>query len=476
MSSLLLRQRTLDDTMHEHNFRRTHRIGNWQPVESGLLRAPEEWVNNCDCGETRKIKTRPRGFWVKSQPTRLERVRKYPGQWANVLKRLLKNREGSSGDLSISSTRILRLSGIGWVDLENLIDALLRDGIIEKFEPYLKSSRATVVVFKEEVIIPLIALLGLDLKEREREKISLSYASWECPPPENPSAKKLINILEVMKKRWSETSKPVVPSVPGKETIMASLPNYLFLLEAIREIFSITSTGEILSFRELAVRVTGDSKGLEGIKTYLRTLLGDLEQYGIREHSPLIFCKLPIIGKIGEKELDLFACEDYSALTLNTARSFIPVSGKLRRLILIENLTPFEKLAKEILLSKDSGIVFLSGYPPGHIKFFVKKIIEFSSAEGLVWCDLDPDGVEIALTVGDWFGPKWRPIFMDGEFLVSSKSKSLADSDREKIKILNTREGINFFKPLLLEMAERGIKVEQEAQTISIIDFLNCTS
>ncbi len=61
--------------MHEHKFKRRHRTGPWRhSSEPGLMLAYDEWVNLCACGEERKIKTSPRGKWLKASSAKIGRV------------------------------------------------------------------------------------------------------------------------------------------------------------------------------------------------------------------------------------------------------------------------------------------------------------------------------------------------------------------------------------------------------------------
>lgn len=257
------------------------------------------------------------------------------------------------------------------------------------------------------------------------------------------------------------------------ELMMKSLSNYILLLETLREVFNIAISNEMVSMRELSVRLTGDSKGLESIRSYLRTVIGDLKHYGITEHSALLFCRLPLIGKISDRTIDLSACADFVSMTSMTAGLFEPTSSSMRRIVLVENLTPFERLARESeRFGNDTGILFLSGYPPGFVRDFVKRLLKFRPIEGLIWCDLDPDGIEIALTAGKWFGKSnWNPLFMGKDWLSSSKTKPLSEADFKKLNNLKNRADAEIFNPLICEAARLEVKVEQEAQNLSFSDI-----
>jgi len=58
--------------------------------------AYDEWVNLCSCGEERKIKTSPKGKWLKASSAKTGRVRTYPEKWREILKVLIKGRTGQN--------------------------------------------------------------------------------------------------------------------------------------------------------------------------------------------------------------------------------------------------------------------------------------------------------------------------------------------------------------------------------------------
>ena len=463
--------------MHEHKFRKISIKGKWlSSPDKGVLLAYEKWVNFCDCGEQKEIKTHPKGIWRKAATRNAERVQTYPSEWLELLKSLLKAKINlGSFDIEINAKSALRATGGGWNEFERLVSSLLKDGVIEIFEPYPKrSQKDQKLVFKAEIIDQLRGTLGFDLIIKEREKVDKFFETWEPPPLKAGSpANVIFSLLGEMKLKWAQSGKTTVPLGNGSETIMKSLSNYVLFLETIRTIVNTSLSSEILSFRELSVRITGDSKGLENIRNYLKDALGDLNYYGIVEHSPFIFCRLPVTGKINGKTIDLTACDDYMSLTLRSAKTFKPELSKMKRLILIENLTPFETLARDHeRLGDNTGILFISGYPPSHISEFVKKLMNFSPFEGLIWCDLDPDGVEIALTAAKWFEKvSWSPLFMDKEFLQSSVNKPLSENDLNKLCSIKTRNDIAIFDSLISEMWRLSKKVEQEAQKISLPAF-----
>lgn len=434
--------------------------------------AYDEWINVCECGEAREIKTHPKGILWKASASNIERIKTYPEGWSKAIRDIIAGRlKDEINDIAFSIDSIHKIAAIRLDELDGFVNLLLKDGVIEKFEPYPKGSqKETKIIFRADNLYLLKNLLGLDLKDRQKEAIDNLFESWEYPYEGlTAPAQRIAEIIDTAKNLWKENERAIIISKEGKEIIMKSLSNYILLLETLREIFNIAASHERLSMRELSVRLTGDSKGLEGIKSYLRTAIGDLNPYGIVEHSPLLFCRLPLIGKIGDRTIDLSACGDFVSMTSMTAGLFEPLSSSMTRIVLVENLTPFERLAKEIeRFRSDTGVLFLSGYPPGFVRAFVKKLLEFRPIEGLIWCDLDPDGIEIALTAGKWFGKSsWTPLFMEKDWLSSSKTKTLSEADFKKLNNLKNRNDARIFHPLINKMEELGVKVEQESQLLT---------
>jgi hypothetical protein len=461
--------------MHEHVFKKTRRTGGlMRSAEPGILVAHEEWVNICACGEVARIKTSHAGTWKKAESCNAGRVSVYPEVWRDAIRAILKARPDSESDIVYPAERVVGLTGMAWHEFEEMAGGLLRDGVVEMFEPYPKNTRKAKIVLRSETVAKLKTLLGLDAKDKEAEVITAFFDAWEYPSGVNSLSEKVAHVMDSMKGRWLVTGKAIITTSAGRETIMKSLSNYALLLEALRGIFNLTQRGDSMGLRELSTDIAGDSKAFERIKPYLRELLGDLGRFGVNEHSPLVYCKLPITGTVGGRPLDLSACDDYITLTMKTARAFRPVSSAMKRLVLVENLTPFEIVASETgLVEGGTGIVFLSGYPPGHVREFLKGLPQ--PEETLLWCDLDPDGIEIALTAARWF-KVWRPLFMDKVYLLTSRTRPLETHDREKLSSLKGKDSASVFAPLIEEMKRLGVKVEQEAQkTGSLLEYLsNC--
>ncbi len=431
--------------------------------------AYEVKVNRCDCGEERKVKTAPKGIWWKGITSRPAKVKTYPEKWRGIIADCILSLDTNNSAIAMTTERFVR-NGLTWAEADELSRNLVLDGCAEKFERYRQSASKDVrVVFPEPIVQSLRILLGLNTKEKEEEGIETFFHEWEKNQlADTPTG----NIIAELAETWRINRKPIL-SIGDAAVLLRSRQSYKLILETLRAISSLNIAGENIAFRELSVKVCGNTKGLLPVKSYLKRMLGNLEDYGITEHAVLIYCKGSIIGNVDERILDLSAAVDYAVLTESTASRFKPAQANIESFLLIENQTSFE--AAVSILPANTCCVFLSGYPPRHVQSFVKKLLKFKPAKGKIWCDIDPDGVEIALTAGKWFesvGAEWQPVGMDKQiFLKAEITKSLDERDKSKIKALKERAEGQIFHDLLDEMERVGKKVEQE--TISPANLLD---
>lgn len=430
--------------------------------------AHETWINLCECGEERKIRTAPKGIWRRGGETHYERVKTYPEVWKRILSDLI---GAQKSDVVISLDKFGRL-GLPWSEAEDLAKKLVIDGIAERFEKYpRRSTKDTKIVISEEIIRKLRVLLGLNKRESEEDAVTAFFDNW-MKLKSGDSFQQVADVpagslIDQMAELWHAGNRSVLPLTEGP-VVVRSLVSYKLILETLKAIALLNLAEETMPFRELSVKVSGDSKCLAAVKPYLKSFLGNLEDHGITEHASLIFCHMPVVGEINYRSVDLSASEDYSVVTKSTALKFKPIHGKFDSILLVENQTAFEKVVNK--LPENIGCIFISGYPASYIRTFVKRLLDFNPASGLIWCDMDPDGIEIALTAGKWFeeaGLEWKPLGMDVTTFLNAKTyKPLEEADRRKIKTLKARMGTSFFHALLDEMEETEKKVEQEAVRI----------
>lgn len=450
--------------IHQHEWRSISKKSPWKRSPQGeLLMAYEVRVKRCDCGGELKIKTAPKGIWWKGINRRLGSVQTYPEPWKKTLSEAMRRRV--EGDRRVSLDQMNRygfLSGLTGAEVNQLVQTAVEDGLVERFDRYPKRTEKDIqIIIPQELLIILRGMLGLNKKDADEEVIDTFFDEWKksrmegIPPGE---------IIDRFADSWLEERAAILPFSEGPVRLK-SFRTYIVLLKSLKEIALLSLSEERLPFRELSIRITGDSKGLASVKPYIKRLLGELEHYGIIDHSSHFFCRISLTGEVNGQTIDLSAAVDYVALTSSTARAFRPTYGNFSALLLIENLTSFEAIIP--LLPKDIGIVWLSGFPPGYVRAFVENLLTFHPVPGRVWCDLDPDGIEIALAAGRWFeraGQPWLPIGMGKEFFIEeSSARSLENRDKEKITALKTRSDTVIFHEVLDKMENSGRKVEQEA-------------
>lgn len=446
--------------MHKHKWHIDSKRESWkESPQKGLLMAYEVKIRRCDCGEERKIKTAPKGTWWKSAENSIERIKTYPEKWKKSLAGSVSNLSNACSAITLEKLRRINLT---WAEAEELVESLVADGIAEKFEKYPKRNPKNIKIFiSPDTVQTLRKLLGLDKEEKVQKEIDVFFKDWKNLNIKNAPEG---NLIDQLADTWHDNKKPFLPLKNG--TIrLKSFNSYKLILNTLKTIYSIRLSGETIYFRELSVMVSGNSKTLASLKPYLKNMLGNLEEYGIQDHSPIMFCRIPVTGTLNGLSIDLCATVDYTPLTLSTAKAFKPVNGDYRALLLVENLTTFETTIPH--LPKDIGIIWLSGYPPSYVRMFVKKLLEFIPSPGFIWCDPDPDGMEIVLTAGKWFeeaGQKWKPVGMDKDILLNCKtSRDLDERDRNKIKQLSSRPDAAIFHETLILMEKTGKKPEQES-------------
>jgi len=456
--------------MHEHKWKITFKKEPWrESPEQGLLMAYEVKINRCDCGEEKKVKTAPKGIWWKGINSNPEKVKVYPEKWKKTIADCLTNSSAINNDISMMAERFVRC-GLTWAEAEELSRNLVMDGCAEKFERYPRRTPKDIrLVVPQPVVQFLRVLLDLNKREGEEGEISAFFDEWEKIDLPDTSAGSLIAQMAEM---WRNSKKPLLPARDAP-VILRSLQTYKLILETLKTIALLNIADETIPYRELSLRVSGDTKGLISIKPYLKRILGKLEDCGITDHAPIVLCRASVIGEVKGRTLDLSAAADYTVLTEATALAFKPVHAQFKSILLIENQTSFETAAAN--LPEDICCVFLAGYPSSHIRSFVKNLLRFNPVSGHIWCDIDPDGIEIALTAGKWFeesGVSWQPLGMDKEMLLkATTTKPLDDRNRGKITTLRARTDARLFHELLGAMESIGKKLEQE--TISPDKLLN---
>jgi len=217
--------------------------------------------------------------------------------------------------------------------------------------------------------------------------------------------------------------------------------------------------------RDFALLARGDSKGITTAEWNWLAAAVDLEKSGIFEHTPHLLIAGPIRLHTATGIIDLNASADWSALTPETIATAQRCDGQPRAWRLIENLTSFERSARQ--RTPDMAVVWLPGFPPSWWQECMRHLLIAAPAPAEIACDPDPAGIAIALQAAKvWEAAHlpWQPFAMHRDNLLAApQRKPLTEHDRQQLaQLLSTT-----LPPALYQLAatllELGEKAEQES-------------
>ena len=243
---------------------------------------------------------------------------------------------------------------------------------------------------------------------------------------------------------------------------------WLALVEALK----ISASGEDMPLRELSVRVTGDSKSLATLRGDLDRLGVNLEEWGIYEHQPILRAVGPVEYRVpGDRGAARFnAVADYACLTLKTVSSLEITRNEADAVLIVENLTPFEALARESHSRLSRVLLIYAGGFIGRAETtLLRKVLGARPVPGFIWTDLDLGGHRIFGAVERVFkqhGTSLTRIASAPEFIDGAVAGvPLAAGERAQLeRLLATGEMPAEEAEWLGAILSRGTKVEQEAQ------------
>lgn len=266
----------------------------------------------------------------------------------------------------------------------------------------------------------------------------------------------LMRFCEAQKIRLSQNKKA--------EYFDGDIKEYEKLLKAVAVIFDVS---EETFIRDFSVKVFGDSKTFESIKSKVKRILfqyGDfpeedtiLEDLNIIKNPGHVYIKGSAVIVIKGQQLDLSKLNGDIAISsaLLTDISSITVTGK--RVVTIENLTTFNAFHE-----KDTFAIYLGGYHNSHRRNFIRKIYyDNPDAEYYHFGDIDAGGFYILLHLRAKTGIHFMPYHMGIPELKLFKAytKVLSDND---IKRLNNLLNSEFYETANY-MLDHNCKLEQEA-------------
>lgn len=288
--------------------------------------------------------------------------------------------------------------------------------------------------------------------------------------PKAQTNEQLISLLDTysdkneLLKRFCDAQKIRLSQNKKAEYFDGDVTEYEKLLKAVAMIFDIS---EETFIRDYSIKVFGDSKTFESIKSKVKRLLfqyGDfpeedtiLEDLNIINNPGHVYIKGSAVIVIKGQRLDLSELNGDIAVSsaLLPEISSINVTGS--RVMTIENLTTFNAFHE-----RGTFTVYLGGYHNSHRRHFIKKIYQDNpDAEYYHFGDIDAGGFYILLHLKSKTGVNFMPYHMGIPELQQFKAytKSLTDNDKKRLAALNGSE----FSDTVNYMLEHNCKLEQEA-------------
>jgi hypothetical protein len=217
--------------------------------------------------------------------------------------------------------------------------------------------------------------------------------------------------------------------------------------------------------RDFALLARGDTKAVSDSEwNWLESVI-DLAEFSIERHTPLLLIAAPLCLQMPHGQLDIAASADFAALTPATVQAVTAVTGTVSRWHLVENLTSFERVAKN--REPDTGVIWLPGFPPAWWRETVGRLLDFAPAPACIACDPDPAGIAIALKAAGLWRERslaWQPWKMSATDLASLRArKALTEGDKLQLAALQQEPALPAMLAELLEwMLGHGEKGEQE--------------
>lgn len=264
--------------------------------------------------------------------------------------------------------------------------------------------------------------------------------------------------------RFCEAQKIRLSQNKKAEYFDGDVTEYEKLLKAVAMIFDVS---EETFIRDYSIKVFGDSKTFESIKSKVKRLLfqyGDfpeedtiLEDLNIIKNPGHVYIKGSAVIVIKGQRLDLSELNGDIAISsaLLPEISSITVTGS--RVMTIENLTTFNAFHE-----RDTFAVYLGGYHNSHRRNFIKKIYHDNpDADYYHFGDIDAGGFYILLHLRAKTAVHFIPYRMGIPELQQFKSctKPLTDNDVKRLTALTDSE----FSDTVNYMLEHNCKLEQEA-------------
>ena len=242
----------------------------------------------------------------------------------------------------------------------------------------------------------------------------------------------------------------------------------LIKLEQILKVLAeVESVDEETFIRNFSVRVLGDSKAFEKIKTAVVSILCEYGEYKDKEHvlEDLNIVKNPgyvyVKGNgritISGQIIDFCSLDGDLGLSSTLLDNIEDVEVFASKIITIENRTTFNSYD-----DKDAFAIYLGGYHNSIRRKLIRKIYEMNPEKSYYhYGDIDAGGFNILLDLRAKTGISFLPLNMDVATLkkYENYTRKLTENDKNRLKNLLGGE----FDPVVNYMLEHDCKLEQEA-------------
>ena len=242
----------------------------------------------------------------------------------------------------------------------------------------------------------------------------------------------------------------------------------LVKLEQILKVLAeVENVEEEVFIRNFSIRVLGDSKAFEKIKTSVVSILCEYGEYADKDH---VLENLNIVNNPGYvyakgngritvsgQVIDFCSLDGDLGLSSALLDNIESVQVYASKVITIENLTTFNSYE-----DKDAFAIYLGGYHNSIRRKLIRKIHEQNPDKAYFhYGDIDAGGFNILLDLRAKTGISFAPFNMDVATLEKYKdfTKKLTENDKSRLKNLLGGE----FDLVVRYMLEHDCKLEQEA-------------
>ena len=239
-------------------------------------------------------------------------------------------------------------------------------------------------------------------------------------------------------------------------------------LERILKVLAeIENVEEETFIRNFSIRVLGDSKAFEHIKTAVVTLLCEyggypdkecvLQDLNIVNNPGYVYVKGKGTITISGQTIDFGRLDGDFGLSSAVLDDIEKVEISASKVITIENLTTFNSF-----VDNDALIIYLGGYHNSIRRNMIRKIYEDNpDKQYFHYGDIDAGGFNILLDLRRKTGISFAPLNMDIETIKKYRNftKKLTENDKTRLKNLLGGE----FDKVINYMLENDCKLEQEA-------------